>query len=273
MRNFIIALIVWFCVEPALANERVKWEQGKEINLELVIGDERKVVFPEVVMFWNEPEYMQLFAHSFIDQSFYITAKASFNKRLSFRGVNSNRIYIINALSGESGQMKKAAMDLIIHLNAIEQEVQPETVSDSTSPPWKKRKTITAVDLVQFASQSLYSQVIEPVEGVTRTSIISSPVKGMYRMGALEGVPLASWHGGGLYVTAVKMKNTTSQVIHYDPCRVRGDFLFSAAQFERVYPKHSKKSYTVIYLVSQVPFFKAIASRSLKCQPKSLPIH
>ncbi|MFW7525612.1 DUF3438 family protein [Vibrio ostreicida] len=266
MRNIGLIFILITLAFNVHAKERVEWKQGEEIILQLVVEKERRVVFPEPVNFYEEKGHTSLFSKSFIDTSFYITASTSFSTRLVFQSSNSQRIYIIRAVASAEEQSHAVTNVLTIQLPSENNEGDEST--EQNNVPWATESKVTAVDLVQLAAQSLYSEIIEPVDGVQRVAVERSRINGFYRMGGLDAEPIAAWFGGGLYVTAVGLTNTTSEVISFDPCRIRGDFLYASAQFPDLKAKGTNQNENVAYLVSDVPFSKAISSRVIKCLQK-----
>ncbi|MBL4262821.1 DUF3438 family protein [Vibrio fluvialis] len=265
MKHLIVLFLMSFLWSGlAVSAERVSWEQNGEINLVLNTNLERKVIFPELVMFYKKDHFAKLFKSSFIDSSFYITAKVGFEERLLFKGVTSNRIYTLNAVVSDSGAVG-VNDDLVIHLPSESPIINTQSQNGT---PWKTGKANNAVDLVQYAAQNLYSDIVEPLQGVKKVSVDRAALPYFYRLGALSATPLAGWFSDGLYVTAVKLNNVTANALHFEPCRVRGDFMFVSEQFSgsEIQPQGQRNDYTVAYFVSSLPFAKAAAKRLTKCQ-------
>ena len=249
-----------------LANERVEWKQDEEILLQLIVEKERRIVFPEKVNFYEEPAQRALFHKSFIGSTFYITPLKSFSTRLVFQSSDSQRIYVVKAVSSHQEESSNLPNSLVIQLASGDEK--SEMIADENHTPWKKESAITAVDLIQLASQSLYSDVVEPVDGIKRVAVEKKLINGFYRGGGLKVEPLAGWFGGGLYVTAIGLTNTTSEVIIFNPCRIRGNFLYASSQFSDLQPVGTDHNENVAYLVSDIPFSKASMSRVIKCLQK-----
>lgn len=248
------------------ATMHVKWQQDKIIDVPVVVGKETRVTFPEVSLIWNEPANGKLFARSFIDRTLFITPKIAFEKRVTFRGKDSNRIYILNFISVEDSASVNVTAELVIHLN----EANPtgDAQRADVSVP-NIMKSASLVDMVQFASQSIYSEIIEPNPGIRKVVVQTSSVPGFYQSGVLQATPLASWVSGTTYVTAVKMTNQTSVKVKFEPCRVKGDFISAVSQHLFVKPKQNKKSgSTVVYLTSSKPFAQAASKRITKCRTR-----
>lgn len=253
-------LLVSLCGHAA---ERVKWQQGQEISLELKKGAERKILLPEKVRFAVKARYSEQFRHSLIDSMLYITPITIFNEKLVLQGLDSGRFYVLQASVSEIGV--KANDDLVIHIGEL-QDVE-KNVTGSKGLPIRSYK-LTPIDLVQFASQSLYApspELIEPTPGMRRVVVKKRHLLNLYQGGAFSSEVLASWIGGGLYVTALKLVNVSTEVVTFEPCRIRGGFYSATAQFKTAMPKGHKKDFTVVYLLSEKPFDVAAKSKELLC--------
>ena len=263
MKKHLLFIALLGCSLITQAAERVKWVQGEEIILELATSKERKVVFPEKVRFAVKQKYSSMFKHSLLDSSFYITPVSSFNsEKLTLQGLESGRFYILEASVSPSST--KSDDDLIVH-NEVAKSPQ-SNVSKNRIPG--QSVNVTPIDLVQFASQHLYAPdeaLIEPKTGIRRVAINQAAIPNLYRGGEFEATTLASWVGGGTYVTAVKLTNQTKNIVEFNPCNIRGDFYSSTPQFLSAFPAGSSKDFTVVYIISKRPFDVAVKSRRLLC--------
>lgn len=246
------------------STERVKWEQGQEISVELKKNVERKVVFPEKVRFAVKARYLGQFKHSLIDNMLYLTPIVEFTEKLTLQGLVSGRFYVLQASVSEEGV--RAGDDLFVHVNEIKKDSIQDVVRGRDIPIQAPK--LTPMDLVQFASQNLYApspELIEPSPGVRRVVIKQRTVANLYRGGSFRSEILASWTGGGMYVTALKLTNISTNTVVFEPCRIRGDFYSATAQFRAAMPVGHKSDFTVIYLLSKKPFDIAVKSRKLLC--------
>ena len=73
MVRLLLTFVVLLYSVGGYAAERVKWEQGQEIGVELKVNVERKIIFPEKVRFAVKARYANQFKHSLIDNMMYIT--------------------------------------------------------------------------------------------------------------------------------------------------------------------------------------------------------
>ncbi len=266
MTQLLLALLVIMASSNALGQERLKWQQGDVLPMALIVGLERKLIFPEKVRLAMKPKYAQMFKSSLIDTLFFITAKLDFNEKVTFQGLDSGRFYIIRIfVSADSPNARHA---LLIHLN---QAKTTAAITGESRQAIPGQSQINAIDLVQYASQRLYApsaSLIEPMPGIKQVTVKRSIVANLYRGGTFKAHPLASWHVGGalgFYVTALKLENQTQIKQQFKPCRIRGDFYSATAQFSSAHAKGHKADFTVIYLLSRLPFAVEVKSYRLLC--------
>lgn len=260
----LVTLALLVCSFSAVSVERVKWEQGQEIGVELKNKTERKVTFPEKVRFAVKARYAEQFKHSLIDNMFYITPQTEFTEKLTLQGLDSGRFYVLQAAVVEG--VTKADDDLIIHIS--EEKKGADSGIGANERMSFKAPQLTPMDLVQYAAQHLYApseELIEPTPGMRRVVVKQRALPNLYRGGIFNAEVLASWTGGGLYVTALKLVNVSTQSVSFEPCRIRGDFYSATAQFQIAMPAGHKKDFTIIYLLSEKPFDVAVQSRALLC--------
>lgn len=266
MNHVLFIFAILFCSFTVDAAERVKWVQGQEIDVELKAHVERKIMFPEKVRFAVKERYSKQFKHALIDRMLYMTPMVKFTEKLTLQGLNSGRFYVLQASVSEGSA--KAEDELIIHIKDLKQPPEQGAVDSDRLPIQAIQRQLTPMDLVQFAAQSLYApatELIEPTPGVRRVVVKRRALANLYRGGALQSEVLASWAGGGLYVTALKLMNVSTQPITFEPCRIRGHFYAATAQFKSIMPAGHQKDFTVIYLLSEQPFDVAVQSRELLC--------
>jgi hypothetical protein len=63
-----------------------------------------------------------------------------------------------------------------------------------------------------------------------------------------------SWRAGGLYLTAVKLRNRSVRPQVLDPRQLRGKWLAATFQHARLLPTGDVADSTAVYLISAQPF-------------------
>lgn len=264
--KFLVLICALLMPLQALSAERVLWQQGQTLNIELSSDVERKIVFPEPVRVGMRPEFAELFRQSIIENVLYITAVAEFKERVLAQGLESGHFYVLDVTAGPGAL--RAREDFVIQLRAS----SPGSIGTDPEPPARtipgSVSELSPIDLVQYASQSLYAPsetLIEPKPGIRRVAVKSRLIPHLYRGGAFQAEVLAGWGAGGMYVTAVKLTNTTNQMAEFEPCRIRGDFYSVTPQFRRAQAAGHRTDFTVVYLLSEKPFDAAVQGGGLLC--------
>jgi len=115
---------------------------------------------------------------------------------------------------------------------------------------------MNAVTLTRFAIHSLYApkRLVNTPEGVYRAPMETEKHIALFYGASLDAMPLASWHAGALYVTAVELKNLTSHPVNIDLKQLRGHWQTAA-----LYPSHkllNREAHetTSLFLISDKPF-------------------
>lgn len=235
---------------PVLA-EHVQYQPGDSIPLALTSGSERTVIFPEPVTFASQTHHQGLFRISLVDSVAYITPTREFEQRLLFRGLASSVMYVVDAAASSAVTPET----LTIH-------VKPERPLSTLNDRQTTQSFVTPVALFQYAAQSLFApdmSLVEPVPGIRPVRVDQAEVPHFYAGGQFSAFAYAGWVAAGRYVTAVELRNITSDVVYFDPCRVRGRFEIASQQTSYASPQGSQGDSVMTYFISSEPFNTAIA--------------
>ncbi|OQK17214.1 hypothetical protein AU255_04795 [Methyloprofundus sedimenti] len=74
----------------------------------------------------------------------------------------------------------------------------------------------------------------------------------------LTAAPVASWRKGGVYVTAVEVRNLSNETVTIDYQHLKGNWLASTIEEEKVAPRKDFGDMTYLYLLSSKPFEQAL---------------
>ncbi len=118
-----------------------------------------------------------------------------------------------------------------------------------------------AVTLTRFAIQSLYApkRLITTPEGIYRVPMQTEKHVPLFYGASLDAMPLASWRSGNLFVTAVELKNLTSQAQCIDVKTIQGNWQTAAIYPISQLPSREKHQTTTVFLVSNKPFQEALS--------------
>jgi integrating conjugative element protein (TIGR03749 family) len=116
------------------------------------------------------------------------------------------------------------------------------------------RETPIPVVLTRYAAQSLYAplRTVEPANGIRRAGLRRGlPLDSLLPTLPVRAKALAAWRLEDLWVTAVRLTNTTARWLDLDPRALQGDFLTATFQHPDLGPAGDPTDSTVVYLVTR----------------------
>ena len=251
-----LILVTGTWANPSLrANEHAMqhavW-QGLPISFVIPVGKERILKFPSAVTLRNQnPKLTKDKVRILNNEGFlYIKAKKTFKAiRLPVKIKKTGEVVLIDV----STQKKGATTPLSVVLSSKKQ--------DSNAHPKRHAAFINYVTLMRFAIQHLYApkRLVRDKTALFRTPMQTTKSVHLLDDDAVLAMPLVSWQGGRLYVTAVLLKNIRDQRAKLDPRHLNGHWL--AASFyptNFVAPKGQNNDRTTLFLVSDRPFNQAL---------------
>jgi integrating conjugative element protein (TIGR03749 family) len=130
------------------------------------------------------------------------------------------------------------------------------TADDDTQEAMSRtaRETPVPVVLTRYAAQNLYAplRTVEPISGITRVNLKHSlPLDTLLPTLPVRARALAAWRLDGLWVTAVRLTNTSKRWLSLDPRDLQGDFMTGAFQHNTLGPAGTPDDTSVVYLVTK----------------------
>jgi integrating conjugative element protein (TIGR03749 family) len=112
------------------------------------------------------------------------------------------------------------------------------------------------VELTRFASRMLYAprRLAVGQPGISQVQVSHRPVLGLVRGALVETVPMGQWRSAGLYVTAVRITNKSSQPLDIPLDNLRGKWLAVTAQQGRLGAAGSEADTSALYLICDRAF-------------------
>jgi len=192
----------------AANTEHVVWDKTP-IHLNLSLNQERLVRFPQAIQV-VESEAGDKISVLKVQDALYLNAKEAFsNKRLLIQLMPQGEVMILSL----------TADDKINAVDPVEVLLEKIDAPQQTSQDTKNSLDLNAITLTRFAIQSLYApdRLLIMPEGVSRTPMQTRHDIHLVYGASISAHPLASWHGGDFYVTAVELKNQLKQEVTLDP--------------------------------------------------------
>jgi integrating conjugative element protein (TIGR03749 family) len=248
-------------------HEHFVWQQTP-IDVTLPVGKERMVSFPASVQFGYDKNALPDSALRIQNNNgvLYLFAKAEFaTQRVQVRLSDSGQIILLN-LSAQKGA-SNTPLDVIMAQPPaiITAPTATSTASENNviSPLASSfpDDTLSYITLTRFAVQQLYAPkrlLVQP-PNIFRTPMHTQKTAPLFRDGSVLAMPLTSWRGGNLTVTAVLLRNQLHQSFTLDPRNICGDWRATSFFPQTVLaPAGNKQDSTTVFLISNKSFADAL---------------
>lgn len=262
----------WFCgvlltvaaaTVIADAPQRVLWDK-RPISIHLQVGHERIIHFPDDVRYWLPDRVKRQVSALAANGVLYIRATEPFpTTRIRVQGLNDQQVYLLDITASETAA---ASDELIVMTKENSRNRSKEATAYKTTEDWRIR-------LTRYAAQQLYApeRLVDGDSAIKRIPVESKMSIPLIRGGLIEAVPIASWQGHGLTVTAVRVRNLSRQSLQLQFDRsdshqalnlsrlVRGDWLTATLQHDCLGEMGSETDTSTLYLVSNRSFVESLS--------------
>lgn len=260
---FVILLTLASAIVIADTPERVLWDK-RPISVHLQVGYERIIHFPDDVRYWLPDTVKRHVSVLAANGVLYIRAMEPFpTTRLRIQGLNDQQIYLLDITASE---VSAVSDELIVMTKKNTRNRSKEATAYRTTEDWRIR-------LTRYAAQQLYApeRLVDGDSAIKRIPVESKTSVPLIRGGLIEAVPIASWQGHGLTVTAVRVRNLSRQSLQlqFDQTDslealdlshlVRGDWLTATLQHDRLGAMGDETDTTTLYLVSNRSFVESLS--------------
>jgi integrating conjugative element protein (TIGR03749 family) len=240
-------------VVKSVTAERVLWDK-RPIVVHIQRDHERIIHFPDDVRYWLPDQLQRKVTVLAANGVLYIRALEPFSRtRIRVQGLQSQQVYLLDVMADESTSV---ADELIVMMADTVINQAKDKTQQWVGQDWRVR-------LSRYAAKQLYApeRLLKGDSAIKRISVASQAIP-FIRGGVIEAVPIASWQGGGLTVTAVRLQNkqTHSLVLQFTPAsegnsvnmnkRLRGRWLTATLQHKWLGALGQKDDTTTLYLVS-----------------------
>ena len=262
----------WFCgvlltvaAATVIADDpqRVLWDK-RPISIHLQVGHERIIHFPDDVRYWLPDRVKRQVSALAANGVLYIRATEPFpTTRIRVQGLNDQQVYLLDITASETAA---ASDELIVMTKENSRNRSKEATAYKTTEDWRIR-------LTRYAAQQLYApeRLVDADSAIKRIPVELKTSIPLIRGGLIEAVPIASWQGHGLTVTAIRVSNLSRQSLQLQFDRsdslqaldlsylVRGDWLTATLQHDRLGAMGDETDTTTLYLVSNRSFVESLS--------------
>lgn len=275
-RLLIIALLAFHCCGSASAVEILRWDRIP-LALPLIVDQERIVFVDQNVRVGLPRNLVDKLRVQSTGGALYLLAKEPIEPtRLQLQNMNSGEIMLVDIIAtvGKPNQAAPEPVKIVAGKSPATRYGQASTpprnnyttVGGATSarpsglpntdeePPAPRRETPLPVVLTRYAAQMLYAplRTVEPVDGIAQVNL----KRGLDLTTLLPTLPVAasalgSWRLDEYWVTAVKLRNTSTQHLALDPRDLMGDFVTATFQHPYLGARSDASDTTTAYLVTR----------------------
>lgn len=267
-------------VEPINETKVIVWE-GDPIHLEIPLGHERRIDFPEPIIEFNiKPDQAQLSEYMLTPQGTLLWKPKAAYSSLRTRAISMTGTYYIidfsskNDLNFGSTQTVKLVDPITSRLhNPKPTSTNSQSIANSKPPKAalpqqipdfliknKAKNTPDYVEMSRFA-MSHYTGAERLIPDVKATVINAPnpPHKWIRVFGdRIATKTLRSWKINKHYVTAILLRNKSHMPLEFDPRAIRGNFVYSATMNPLIQPKGVVGDEALLVVISTKPFREAI---------------
>jgi integrating conjugative element protein (TIGR03749 family) len=248
MRRLIVTAVLVTSL-PAHALEIMHWAR-LPLPVPLIVGQERAIFVDRNVRVGTPAALGERLSVQSAAGTVYLRAREPMEPtRLQLQDAENGTLILldISAEPAHAGQTPFEPVRIIVPAAHGTEEAQT-----NATPP--AHETPPAVALTRYAAQSLYAplRTVEPVPGITRANLPPDlPLENLLPTLPVKARALASWRLGDMWVSAVRLQNSSPRRLELDPRALLGDFVAATFQHASLGPTGTPEDTTAVYLVTR----------------------
>jgi len=140
------------------------------------------------------------------------------------------------------------------------QDLSTNTVDRNYNKPVSRHQLY--MEMSKYAAELVRTPVSQrAIKQPYRQTAMSNEHKSLLADSRIRAIPEFSLNRGGLYITAIKLTNISSESVPVDYQNVKGKWVASSIELSRLAPRNQTNSSTYLYLISALPFNEAFANK------------
>lgn len=257
LRSLLLSMALTLVAAPvAQAVEILRWER-LPLAVSLVVGQERIVFIDRNVRVGVPSMVAERLRVQSAGGAVYLRANSPIEpSRLQLQDLDSGALILLDIVA-EPAREGDAPLEPV---RIVEGNAAPSRYGESTAdtsearPATARHETPVPVVLTRFAAQSLYAplRTVEPVPGIQRINLRRDlALDTLLPTEPIRAKALVAWRLADVWVTAVRLTNSSGRRIGLDPRALQGDFMTATFQHPDLGPRGTPDDTTVLYLVTR----------------------
>lgn len=241
----------------AHAVEIQRWERIP-LALPLIVGQERIVFVDQNVRVGLPRHLVDKLRVQSTGGTLYLLAKEPIEPtRLQLQNMSTGEIMLVDIIAtpGKAKQPAPEPMRIVAGDKPGDTKAAPHSSeNNSYDAAPAQGDTPLPVVMTRYAAQMLYAplRTVEPVPGIAQVNLKRHlDLTSLLPTRPVEATALGAWRLEDLWVTAVKLRNTSSQPVALDPRELMGDFVTATFQHPYLGAKGDASDTTTVYLVTR----------------------
>lgn len=250
-----LAALAMLATPIAQAVQILRWER-LPLAVPLVVGQER-IVFVDFNIRVGVPASLgsRLRVQSAAGALYLLASEPVEPTRLHLQDADTGTVILLD-IAAEPAQEGQPPLEPVRIIEAASAAARTDTseTGDAATAALPVRETPQPVILTRFAAQNLYAplRTVESVPGVTRATLRRElPLDTLLPTLPVQAHALAAWRLDNLWVSAVRLRNSSAHWLDLDPRALQGHFLTATFQHSTLGPSGTPDDTTVVYLVTR----------------------
>lgn len=250
-------LLLLACLPAARAVEVLRWDR-LPLAVPLVVGQERVIFLERNVRVGVPADVADRLRVQSAGGAIYLRASDTIAPtRLQLQDAATGALILVDVAAAPA-QANQAPLEpiRIVEAAAPQADAGPapgEAAAVPGAPAPPARHTPAPVILTRYAAQNLYAplRTVEPAAGIERANARTSALQTLLPVQPIRAKVLGAWRLEDLWVTAVRLTNTSPRWLELDPRELQGDFVAATFQHPTLGPAGDATDTTAVYLVTR----------------------
>lgn len=252
-----MALLLTLFASTVQAVEILRWER-LPLVIPLVVDQERVIFIDRNIRVGVPASVGDRLRVQSAGGALYLRANAPIEPtRLQLQDANDGTVILIDIVA-DPAQVNQTSLEPVRIIEAAATAAKPQNPQDENTPETgaatvPPRATPIPVVLTRYAAQHLYAplRTVETVPGIARVNLRRDlELNTLLPTLPVHAQALAAWRLDNVWVSAVRLRNTSPRWVDLDPRTLQGKFVTATFQHPNLGPVGTPEDTTVVYLIT-----------------------